>query len=337
MSKSGPRSDITVLDLSRGLAGPYVTMVLADLGARVIEVERPDVGDDSRAFGPFLGRASAYFMAFNRGRESIALDLKSPQNRQVFEQLLSKADLLVGNCRLGVMNRLSYGWETLHGRNPRLIYAAISVVGQTGPYRDYAASVPTLNEMSHSLIGKATIGVECLLGRSGPMAMAPSQLGIFGRSDALRDAPNLEVHVQPPSLDRFGEPLHPFLAFTAATCNLRPRSRGSVHAVSPDRAVAPAVDPNYLSDEDVQRVTIDSIRLTRTIAGQAPLARYSPREFLPEGELTSDEDLACPAGDMGTTIFHPVGTARRNAMLWPSSMSAFACTASAGSGSWTPA
>ena len=110
-----------------------------------------------------------------------------------------------------------------------------------------------------------------------------------------------------------------------------------MHAVSPDRAVAPAVDPNYLSDEDVQRVTIDSIRLTRTIAGQAPLARYSPREFLPEGELTSDEDLACPAGDMGTTIFHPVGTARRNAMLWPSSMSAFACTASAGSGSWTPA
>ena len=136
---SGPLSDITVIDLSRVLAGPYATMVLADLGARVIKVERPDGGDDARAYGPFINGHSAYFASINRGKQSIALDLKSADDRLVFEALLAKADVLVDNYRPGVMARLGYGWETLAARYPRLIHAATSGFGQTGPDSQKAA------------------------------------------------------------------------------------------------------------------------------------------------------------------------------------------------------
>ena len=129
----GPLSDITVIDLSRVLAGPYCTMVLADLGARVIKVERPDGGDDSRAIGPFLDGQSAYFASINRGKQSIALDLKSADDRRIFDGLLARADVLVENFRPGVLARLGYGWEALHARHPRLIVAAASGFGQTGP------------------------------------------------------------------------------------------------------------------------------------------------------------------------------------------------------------
>lgn len=129
----GPLSDITVVDLTRVLAGPYCTMVLADLGARVIKVEPPGKGDDARHFGPFVGDRSAYFMSLNRGKESIALDLKSATDRETFEALLERADVLVENYRGGVMERLGYGWDILHARYPRLIYAAASGFGHTGP------------------------------------------------------------------------------------------------------------------------------------------------------------------------------------------------------------
>src|SRR5262245_35108958 len=131
---AGPLSGITVLDLTRVLAGPYCTMVLADLGARVIKVESPEGGDDSRRYGPFVNGKSAYFMAMNRGKESIALDLKRPADRAIFERLLEQADVLVENFRPGAMERLGYGWEALHERHPRLIYAAASGFGHTGPY-----------------------------------------------------------------------------------------------------------------------------------------------------------------------------------------------------------
>jgi CoA:oxalate CoA-transferase len=131
---AGPLSGITIVDLTRVLAGPYCTMVLADLGARVIKVEAPDGGDDSRRYGPFVNGKSAYFMAMNRGKESIALDLKRDADRQVFERLLEQADVLVENFRPGAMERLGYGWETLHARHPRLIYAAASGFGHSGPY-----------------------------------------------------------------------------------------------------------------------------------------------------------------------------------------------------------
>jgi CoA:oxalate CoA-transferase len=134
MAAAGPLSGITILDLTRVLAGPYCTLVLGDLGARVIKVEAPGRGDDSRAYGPFVNGRSAYFMAMNRGKESIALDLKAPADRALFDRLLARADVLVENFRGGTMERLGYGWDALHARHPRLIYAAASGFGHSGPY-----------------------------------------------------------------------------------------------------------------------------------------------------------------------------------------------------------
>ena len=130
----GPLAGITVVDLTQVLAGPYCTMLLYDLGARVIKVERPDRGDDARSFGPFVDGRSAYFSSLNRGKESIALDLKEPADRRLFERLLERADVLVENYRPGTMDSLGYGWEMLHERFPRLVYAAASGFGRTGPY-----------------------------------------------------------------------------------------------------------------------------------------------------------------------------------------------------------
>ncbi len=139
MTGRGPLNGITVIDLTRVLAGPYCTMVLADLGARVIKVEVPGTGDDSRAFGPFIEGKSAYYMSINRGKESLALNLKDETDRANFEALLEDADVLVENYRGGTMERLGYGWQSLHPRYPRLIYAACSGFGHTGPYAERPA------------------------------------------------------------------------------------------------------------------------------------------------------------------------------------------------------
>ena len=139
MTVPGPLSGITIIDLTRVLAGPYCTMVLADLGARVIKVEVPEKGDDARAFGPFINDKSAYFMSINRGKESLALNLKDDTDRAIFEALLETADVLVENYRGGTMERLGYGWESLHPRFPKLIYAACSGFGHTGPYAERPA------------------------------------------------------------------------------------------------------------------------------------------------------------------------------------------------------
>ncbi|MDQ4059498.1 MAG: GMC family oxidoreductase N-terminal domain-containing protein, partial [Pseudomonadota bacterium] len=168
----------------------------------------------------------------------------------------------------------------------------------------------TLNELASTLRGKASIALQYALLRRGPMSMAPSQLGAFAKSDPSRETPNLEYHVQPLSLDRFGEPLHPFPAVTASVCNLRPESRGSVHAVSPDFRAHPAIRPNYLSAEEDRRVAAEAIRLTRRIMAARAMAPHEPEEFRPGSHLQSDEELARAAGEIATTIFHPVGTAR---------------------------
>jgi len=139
MAQQGPLSGITIIDLSRILAGPYCTLLLAELGARVIKVEPPQQGDDARQYGPFKNGKSAYFVSVNRGKESIALDLKSPADREIFEHLLDKADALVENFRPGTLDRLGYGWESLHSRYPRLVYAAASGFGHSGPYSHYPA------------------------------------------------------------------------------------------------------------------------------------------------------------------------------------------------------
>jgi CoA:oxalate CoA-transferase len=139
MAQRGPLSGITIIDLSRILAGPYCTLLLAELGARVIKVEPPQQGDDARQYGPFKNGKSAYFASVNRGKESIALDLKSSAGREIFERLLDKADALVENFRPGTMEKLGYGWESLHRRYPRLVYAAASGFGHSGPYSHYPA------------------------------------------------------------------------------------------------------------------------------------------------------------------------------------------------------
>jgi choline dehydrogenase len=152
--------------------------------------------------------------------------------------------------------------------------------------------------------------MEYLFKRSGPMSMAPSQLGAFTRSDPSQPWPNIEYHVQPLSLDAFGEPLHPFPAFTASVCNLNPTSRGTVHIQSADHAQAPRIAPNYLATDADRQVAADSLRVTRRIAAQPALAPYQPEEWKPGTQFQTDDDLARLAGDIGTTIFHPVGTAR---------------------------
>ncbi len=170
-------------------------------------------------------------------------------------------------------------------------------------------NVPTLNGRAKSWAGKAVIGLEYLLARSGPMAMAPSQLGIFTRSHARFATPNLEYHIQPLSLAAFGGALDPFPAFTASVCNLRPTSRGSVWITSPDPAEAPRIQPNYLATIEDRQVAVEAVKLTRDIVRQPALARYQPQEFRPGNDITSDDDLAAAAGDIATSIFHPVGTA----------------------------
>jgi len=170
--------------------------------------------------------------------------------------------------------------------------------------------VKTLNERANSLIGKMGIGLEYLLFQKGPMTMAPSQLGAFAKTDASYDTPNVQYHVQPLTLEAFGEPLHPFPAFTASVCNLRPESRGTIHIKSPDPYAAPAIRPNYLSADRDKKVAADAVRLTRNIVAQPALQKFNPEEFKPGPELDTEAELVKASGDISTTIFHPIGTCK---------------------------
>ncbi|MFA5123508.1 GMC family oxidoreductase [Zavarzinia sp.] len=173
------------------------------------------------------------------------------------------------------------------------------------------SGVTTLNETYHSLLGRGLMGLDYLLRRRGPLTMAPSQLGIFTRSDPSRERANIEFHVQPLSLDKFGDPLHRFPAITISACNLRPTSRGEVRLRSRDLGAAPVIAPHYLTTEDDRRVAADAIRVTRRLMAQPALAAFQPSEYLPGPAVGDDEAaLAKAAGDIGTTIFHPVGTAK---------------------------
>ncbi|MEX0430464.1 GMC family oxidoreductase [Spiribacter insolitus] len=173
-------------------------------------------------------------------------------------------------------------------------------------YRVQGAS--TLNERVHRLSSRMLMGLEYALRRTGPLSMAPSQLGCFARSSPDQARANLQYHVQPLSTDRLGDPLHPFPAITVSVCNLRPESRGRVSLRDADPASTPRIEPHYLSTEGDRAVAVDAIRLTRRIMGSAALAAHQPAERLPGAGIDSDEALAHAAGDVGTTIFHPVGT-----------------------------
>ncbi|MEO0399463.1 MAG: GMC family oxidoreductase N-terminal domain-containing protein [Pseudomonadota bacterium] len=168
----------------------------------------------------------------------------------------------------------------------------------------------TLNRRNRTLFGRALMAMEFALRRTGPLTMPPSQLGAFARSDASQETPNIEWHVQPLSLDKFGEPLHAFDAITPSVCNLRPTSRGFVRLSSPVPAAAPEIAPNYLSTVDDRRVAVDGLRFTRRIMAAESLARFSPTEWKPGPHAVSDEDLLLSAGELGATIFHPVGTCK---------------------------
>ena len=173
--------------------------------------------------------------------------------------------------------------------------------------------VATLNTQANSLLGKLAIGLRYVLTRSGPLSMSPSQLGAFTKSDPADPAitrPDVEFHVQPLSLERFGEPLHTYDAITASVCQLRPSSRGHIHIQSPDPAVAPVIAPNYLSTDFDRKVAAHALRLPRRVVQAPAFARYQPEEVVPGKQYQSDAELAEAAGHVGTTIFHPVGTAK---------------------------
>ncbi|WP_341992202.1 GMC family oxidoreductase N-terminal domain-containing protein [Azorhizobium sp. AG788] len=174
------------------------------------------------------------------------------------------------------------------------------------------AGIGTLNQRYHSLLGRMGMGLEFAFLRRGPLTMAPSQMGIFTKSDPGQERANLEFHVQPLSLDKFGDPLHRFPAFTMSVCNLRPTSRGSIRLKSADPRAAPEIAPHYLTTAEDRQVAADSIRVARRIVAQPALRPYAPEELLPGASISSDDDVALgkAAGDVGTTIFHPVGTAK---------------------------
>jgi len=174
------------------------------------------------------------------------------------------------------------------------------------------SGVKTLNETYVSMLNRLGMGINYILRRRGPMTMAPSQLGAFTKSDPTQDRANIQYHVQPLSLEKFGEPLHPFPAFTASVANIRPTSRGALTLKSADPTQPPAIAPNYLATPEDQLVAADSIRVTRKIVAQPALRKYLPVEYLPGAQVQGDDEAALvkAAGDIGTTIFHPVGTAR---------------------------
>ena len=168
----------------------------------------------------------------------------------------------------------------------------------------------TLNQRVNSLFGKMSMGLEYFLFKTGPLTMPPSQLGAFARSDHLQASPNIEWHVQPLSLDKFGDNPHPFPAITPSVCNLRPTSRGHVRIKSPDPADYPAITLNYLSTYEDQRVAVDGMRFTRHIMAARALEKFQPEEWKPGPDIDSDGELVTAAGDLGTTIFHPVSTCK---------------------------
>jgi len=184
------------------------------------------------------------------------------------------------------------------------------------------SGIKTLNETYASLLGRAGIFADYAFRRRGPLTMAPSQLGLFTRSDPSRERANIQYHVQPLSLDRFGEPLHAFPAFTASVANVQPSSRGHIRLKSPNPADPPVIQPNYLSTDDDRRVAVDSIRATRRIVAQPALQQFHPTEYVPGDAVVSGNDAALvkAAGDIGTTIFHPVGTAKMGLPSDPSAV-----------------
>lgn len=216
----------------------------------------------------------------------------------------------------GILERSGIGRSDVLRANGIAVVAELPGVGEN--LQDHlqirpvykVSGIRTLNGDYANLFRRAMMGVDYAVRRRGPLTMAPSQMGAFVRSSPEYETANLEFHFQPLSLDDWGEGLHPFDAFTASVCNLRPSSRGSIHVSGQDAMAAPVIRPNYLSTEEDRRVAVDALKWARRIVSQPALSPYRPQEHKPGAHIVCDEDLAVAAGDLGTTIFHPVGTAR---------------------------
>src|SRR5579871_5458493 len=279
---------------ARGLLKPALKRSNLRLEKNVL-VDRLIV-EQGRAVGVLFTRDGETFEA--RAKGEIVLCAGSIGSTQVMHRSgIGPADWLTPLGIASVIDRPGVGRNLQDHLQQRAIYKV--------------SGVRTLNETYYSLLRRGLMGLDYAFRRRGPLTMAPSQLGIFTRSDPHRDRANIQFHVQPLSLDKFGDPLHRFPAITVSACNLQPTSRGSVRITSRAPASAPSIAPNYLSTDEDRQVAADAIRTTRRLMKQPALARFSPEEFLPGRSVGDDEaSLAKAAGDIGTTIFHPVGTAK---------------------------
>jgi choline dehydrogenase len=257
------------------------------------------VVENGRAVGVVFARDGQTFEARTNGE--IILSAGSIGSTQVLHRSgIGPAEWLAPLGITSVVDRPGVGHNLQDHLQQRAIYKV--------------SGVRTLNETYYSYVRRGLMGLDYAFRRRGPLTMAPSQLGIFTRSDARRDRANIQFHVQPLSLDKFGDPLHRFPAITVSACNLQPTSRGTVRIKSHAPDQAPSIAPNYLSTEEDRQVAADAIRTTRRLMKQPALAPYRPEEFLPGPSVGDDEaSLAKAAGDIGTTIFHPVGTAKMGA------------------------
>lgn len=254
------------------------------------------VFDGKRAAGIRFARDGEMIEA--RAKGDVILSAGSIGSIEILQRSgVGPADLLRSLGITVVLDRPGVGQNLQDHLQQRMIYKV--------------SHVKTLNQIYYSLVGRAMMGLEYALFRTGPLTMAPSQLGIFTRSDARQERANIQFHVQPLSLDKFGDPLHRFAAITVSACNLRPTARGSIQIRSADFRDKPLIRPNYLSTDQDRQVAADAIRVTRRLMRQQALAKYQPQEFVPGPGISDDTaDLAKAAGDIGTTIFHPVGTAK---------------------------
>jgi choline dehydrogenase len=288
--KGGRRWSATKAWLREALKRPNLTLVT---GAHARGLRISNDGGRKRAIGLDLTVAGQGEMSVRARREVILATgaIGSPQLLQ-----------LSGVGPPEVLQRLGIGVEhALPGVGANLHdHLQIRMV--------WKVQGPTLNERANSWVGKASMGLEYLLFKTGPLTMPPSQLGAFAKSDPAEKTPDIEWHVQPLSLEKFGDPLHPFPAITPSVCNLRPTSRGHVHAKSPDPFAAPEIRVNYLSTDADRAVAARAMRFTRRIMAAPALARYAPQEWRPGSNVEDDAGLVRAAGDLGTTIFHPVGT-----------------------------
>jgi len=291
--KGGRRWSATNAWLRPAMGRPNLTVMTGTVATRV-RVEQKD--GEKRATGMEIrdAQGGTHFVAARKSVVLAAGAIASPQLLQVSG--IGPGGLLQ-EFGIPVVHEMAGVGANLHDHlQVRLVYKVHGVT--------------TLNERVNSLWGKAAMGLEYLFYKTGPLTMPPSQLGAFAKSDPAQPSPNIEWHVQPLSLDKFGDPLHAIPAITPSVCNLRPTSRGHVRIRSTDPAAEPEILLNYLSTPEDQKVAVDSMRFTRRIMKAAALARYRPEEWKPGAPVESDEQLLKAAGDLGTTIFHPVSTCR---------------------------